>query len=91
MNSTRPTKTITVEGHTIVMKTYLTYMELEPVLEAEMSASKKTAEMAKIVLLSVDESTEDVFNKIANMPFSVYGAVAQEVATMVGGDFQTAK
>ena len=77
--------------HKAVIKTYLTYAELEPILEkADLSAIKKTGEILKLALVSVDGIAENAFEKISNLPIGCYSIVANEISKMVG-DFQTAK
>ena len=87
----RETKEIVLgTEHKAVIKTYLTYAELEPILEKDISNIKKTAEMLKIALVSVDGVEENAFEKLSNFPIGYYAIVAEEISKMVG-DFQTAK
>ena len=60
-NMTRETKTIATKGgHKVVIKSYLTYAEMEPTLEKEgLSNIKKSSELLKVALISVDDQTEN--------------------------------
>ena len=89
----RETKTIdTKSGHKIVVKSYLTYAEVEPILEKEgISNIKKSSELLKVAVISVDGVAENAYETIRKLPFGDYSEVSQEIAKLIGGDFTQAK
>lgn len=81
---------ITKGGVKAVLKTYLTYGETEPTLmiENKVEQSKKLMEQA---IVSLEGSSENILERLRELPVYAYTEIAQEVSKAVSGDFQPAK
>ena len=89
----RETKEITTKnGHKVVIKSYLTYAEMEPILEKEgVSNIKKSAEVVRAAIVSVDGVSENAYDVLASLPFPEYSEVSKEVTSLISEDFQKAE
>ena len=87
-----PTKELTTKnGHVLVYKAFLSLNDLEDILDGDLSPIKKTKEMIKKALISVDGSTEKPFEKICEIELTDYTEMAKIVSEMIGGDLKGAK
>ena len=87
----RETKEIKTDKHTYIVKTYLTYKEISPVLEKELSATQKSTELIKLALVSVDGITENPYAMLEDFPFQEWAKVSEDVGKLIKGDFQPTK
>jgi hypothetical protein len=98
----RETKEITTpQGRTAVVKTYLTGREVDAVLEdlfkdreagAEPKipmalAIKRNNKLIEATVVSLDESTENIFERLQDLPASEKSYILQQVQELAGGNF----
>lgn len=92
MTPDRATKEIkTTDGHTVVIKTYLTYREMAPAIKLGDDTIAKSEEMIKSAIVSLDGVAENAFERLIDLPVSNYTEVGKEVTQMIKGDFLAAK
>lgn len=85
------TKEIIVpSGKKIVIKSMLSYNDLQCALKIEDNTDRQTA-ILKIAVLSVEGVVEQAYDKICALPIADYIAIAKEVAAIVTGNFPQAK
>ena len=79
--SQRETKQFeTPGGHKVILKTYLTAREVIPVTDAtELKSSEKTQKLIEIGVISLDASTDNVVDRVLDLPISDYTAIVKEL------------
>lgn len=88
MNNTK--EIVTELGTKIVIKTFLSYNDLEASLKIEDTFEKSKAIM-QIAIISVNGITEKPYEFLRDLPISEYIAVSKEVTAIVTGNFPPAK
>ena len=86
--SDRETKELEIEGHKIVSKTFLTVSEMQPILDPdaskpELSPFKKALESLKLAIVSLDGDTENIGQRLLEMPVPVYTAIVTELTKLI--------
>ena len=87
----RETKVIKTATHEIVIKSYLTFEEVESAIKGTEDKFAQSASIVKAAVVSVDGVVEDAYNKARQLPYLEYKPILDEVLKMVGGDFPPAK
>jgi hypothetical protein len=94
--SERKNKTVTTpSNHTVELKEYISAGEFLDINDAKEGADLSKSELAKrlvnIAVVSIDGSTEDIPNKLRDLPLGDYLFLSKEVTKIVNGDFTEAK
>jgi hypothetical protein len=81
----RPTKTVQTEGgHTVVIKTYLTARETMPAVDTpDLPNSKKTQLIAEQAIVSLDGSSENIGDRLLDLPLAEYTDIIKEVTQTI--------
>ncbi len=100
--SDRETKEIsTPQGHKAVIKTYLTGREVDAVLEDLFKdreagadpkipmalAIKRNNKLIEAAVISLDDSTENIFERLQDLPASEKAYILNQVQELAGGNF----
>ena len=86
-------KTIELEtkgGHKYAIKEYLSFEEIEPSLKIT-DDIQKSNEMVKLMLVSLDGSTEDPYGRARKLPFNDYVEIAKAIGDRLNADFPMGK
>jgi hypothetical protein len=78
---------VTKSGKKYSIKSYLTFDEVEPVLGAVEDKFKQSAKLIELALVSLEDSTENVYARARQLPVYDYNEIATAVTSAVTGNF----
>jgi len=81
---------VTTTGKKFVIKSFLSFEEVEPVLAIEDNL-KKSAKLIETALVSFEGDTKDAYAKIRKLSVADYGEIAAEVTKVLTGNFPQGK
>ena len=81
---------VTPLGNKIVIKSFLTYNDLEPTLGLEDTIAKSNKVM-ELSIISINGVTDSPYKLVRELPISEYKAISQEVTSSLTGNFTPAK
>lgn len=85
------TKEITTStGNKVLIKSLLSYDDLEPALKIE-DTFEKSNKIVEVAVLSFDGVSENAYKKVRALPIADYTTISKEVSAIVTGNFQQAK
>jgi hypothetical protein len=81
----RETKEITIPtGRKIIVKTYITVREAMPALEGTtLTEAAKSQKLAEAAIVSLDGSTENISDRLLDLPLQEYTVIMQELAAII--------
>jgi hypothetical protein len=83
--SNRETKEFTTpNGRTLVLKTYLTAREMFTVTDnKDLKDSEKTQKLAEAGIVSLDGSSENIGERLLDLPLADYTAIVKELTGLI--------
>lgn len=88
MNNTK--EITTANGTKAVLKSFLSYNDLEPTIKIE-DVTAKSEKIIEIALLSINGVSDGAFAMLRTMPISDYKEVSKAVTDLVNGNFTPGK
>ena len=81
---------VTASGNKIVIKSFLSYNDLESSLKIE-DTIEKSNKIIETAIISVNGVTENAYQILRTLPISEYKEVSTEITSMINGGFIPAK
>lgn len=81
---------VTSTGKKYTIKSYITFEEFEPTGEIE-SITKRSAKLVEMALVSLEDSTENVYARARQLSVADYTDISKEVTKILTGGFTPAK
>ena len=78
---------VTKSGKKYSIKSYLTFDEVEPVLGSVDDKFKQSAKLIELALVSLEDSTDNIYARARQLPVYDYNEIASEVTKAISGNF----